>query len=362
VVDAGPHHGARGICGPLDPGAGDGAERHHEQAVLLTNGRRLDRAAGQGESRLGPSIHAGDLRPDETVRDDRCGRSVGSAQFRLRGDRCTPDAPAALDARTAGLVYEGSAPAVVRGWGGRLRSQAACASSARSFAYVRTADACACRAWAPSGAGGRCRAWFAWRPPEDGSGPLDMNPMVTIGIPTFNRPHLLARALRSVARQDYPNLEVLVADNATPGDETPRVVDSFMASIPNLKYIKHARDIGSFHNFMFLLRAAEGEYFMWLADDDEVSPNYVSSLVVLLGRVLIAQEESVQFINHDYTRKDYASERRRLSAVLLHVCRRLNVHYLYWEACARLLHPAWMPVIVLTSVMSLLREGGAVAI
>ncbi len=279
-----------------------------------------------------------------------------------------------------------------------------------------------------------------------------MNPLVTIGIPTFNRPHLLARALRSVARQDYPNLEVLVADNATPGDETPRVVDSYMASIPNLKYIKHARDIGSFHNFMFLLRAAGGEYFMWLADDDEVSPNYVSSLVVLLecnpdaaaaaghwvlmrneregrlmrtsyypqrtslaralrfiwgsddaffyalhrtavlrlarfrgywwpnrqvllnwayvflldivlrGRVLIAQEESVQFINHDYTRKDYASERSRLSAVLLHVCRRLNVHYLYWEACARLLHPAWMPVIVLTSVMSLLREGGAVAI
>src|SRR5207249_4098688 len=187
---------------------------------------------------------------------------------------------------------------------------------------------------------GRCGAWCAWRPPEDGSGPLDMNPLVTIGIPTFNRPHLLARALRSVARQDYPNLEVLVADNATPGDETPRVVDSFMASIPNLKYIKHARDIDSFHNFMFLLRAVHWAY-VFLLD------------IVLRGRVLIAQEESVQFINHDYTRKDYASERRRLSAVLLHVCRRLNVHYLYWEACARLLHPAWMPVIVLTSVMSL---------
>ena len=41
-----------------------------------------------------------------------------------------------------------------------------------------------------------------------------MTPLVTIGIPTFNRPELLARALTSVAKQDYANLQVLVADNA----------------------------------------------------------------------------------------------------------------------------------------------------
>jgi len=279
-----------------------------------------------------------------------------------------------------------------------------------------------------------------------------MNPLVTVGIPTFNRPRLLARALRAVARQDYVDLEVLVADNATPGEDTSRVVDSFAGSMPNLRYVKHQSDIGSVRNFMHLLQAARGEYFMWLADDDEISPNYVSALVALLernpdassaaghwmlmqnehegrlmptshypqtrpfaralrfiwgsddaffyalhrtavlrlarvrgywwpnrsvllnwayvflldlvlrGRVLIAEDASVRFINHDYTQKDYAASRSRLAGALRHVCRRINVHYLYWEKCARLLHPVYLPIVVLASLVSLAREGGAVAI
>lgn len=109
-----------------------------------------------------------------------------------------------------------------------------------------------------------------------------MKPLVTVGIPTFNRPELLGRALAAVAKQNYPNLEVLVADNATPGDATGRVVESYRKSIPGLRFIKHEKSIGPLGNFMFLLHAAQGRYFMWLADDDEISANYVASLVVLL--------------------------------------------------------------------------------
>jgi len=109
-----------------------------------------------------------------------------------------------------------------------------------------------------------------------------MEPLVTIGIPTYNRPELLARALRAVAEQDYPQLEVLVADNATPGDSTAGVIDAFRGSISRLRYVRHERNIGPIANFMFLLAEAQGRYFMWLADDDEISPNYVSSLAGLL--------------------------------------------------------------------------------
>jgi glycosyltransferase involved in cell wall biosynthesis len=109
-----------------------------------------------------------------------------------------------------------------------------------------------------------------------------MNPLVTIAIPTFDRAELLRRALASVARQDYANLEVLVADNASPGEETARVVESFRESIPGLRYVKHGARLDILENFMFVLRSARGEYFMWLADDDEISPNYISSLAALL--------------------------------------------------------------------------------
>jgi GT2 family glycosyltransferase len=109
-----------------------------------------------------------------------------------------------------------------------------------------------------------------------------MSSLVTIGIPTYNRPELLRRALDAVARQDHVNLEVIVADNATPGDPNAALVDSYRGRIPGLRYVRHSQNIGSLPNFMFLLGAAHGEYFMWLADDDEISPDYVSSLASLL--------------------------------------------------------------------------------
>jgi glycosyltransferase involved in cell wall biosynthesis len=109
-----------------------------------------------------------------------------------------------------------------------------------------------------------------------------MSALVTIAIPTYDRPKLLERALASVAKQDYRSLEVLVADNASPGEDTARVVESFRESIPGLRFIRHEARLDILENFMFVLRSARGDYFMWLADDDEISPNYVSSLAALL--------------------------------------------------------------------------------
>jgi len=273
-----------------------------------------------------------------------------------------------------------------------------------------------------------------------------MKPLVTIGIPTFNRPELLARALGSVARQDYPNLEVIVADNAAGTDEASPVVERFKSSLPNLEFVKHQQNIGSLNNFFFLLRAAHGKYFMWLADDDEISPNYVSSLVDLLerdpgaasatgywvlmrneqegdvmptssypqgsavsrslrfiwksddaffyalhrtdllrrasfkgywwpnktvflnwayvflldmvlgGRILLPADRSVRFINHDYTHKAYAQSRKPLTAGLMYVSRRVNVHYMYWAKCAKVVHPIAIPLVILTSLAAVCRD------
>jgi glycosyltransferase involved in cell wall biosynthesis len=107
-------------------------------------------------------------------------------------------------------------------------------------------------------------------------------PLVTIGIPTFNRPTLLRRTLNSVANQDYSNLEVLVSDNGTEGTENEKILKLFENKIPNLIYHKSLKNMGGLANFEKLLRLGQGHFFMFLADDDEISPNYVSSLVKTL--------------------------------------------------------------------------------
>ena len=40
-------------------------------------------------------------------------------------------------------------------------------------------------------------------------------PLVSVCVPHHNRPRLLAQALESLRQQDYPNLEVVLVDDAS---------------------------------------------------------------------------------------------------------------------------------------------------
>jgi len=50
-------------------------------------------------------------------------------------------------------------------------------------------------------------------------------PLVSVGVPTCNRAALLGRALKSLVAQDYPNLEIVVSDNASTDDTTAVCAD-----------------------------------------------------------------------------------------------------------------------------------------
>jgi hypothetical protein len=47
-------------------------------------------------------------------------------------------------------------------------------------------------------------------------------------------------------------------------------------------FVKQPSNLGPHRNFFILLEQARTEYFMWLADDDEISDDYVAALVALL--------------------------------------------------------------------------------
>lgn len=109
-----------------------------------------------------------------------------------------------------------------------------------------------------------------------------MKTLVTIALPVYKRLKYLPGALQSAAAQDYSNIELIVSDNGQNGSTVREVAD---ANYPRpYRFRQNTQTVSLTIHFNQLLAEARGEYFVMLADDDELSPRYVSELAGLLDR------------------------------------------------------------------------------
>ena len=99
------------------------------------------------------------------------------------------------------------------------------------------------------------------------------HPLVTIGIPTYNRADgYLKEAIQSAMSQKYPNIEVVISDNCS-SDNTKNLVKGF--SDPRIRYYRHDVNIGANNNFNFCVNQAKGDYFLMLHDDDLIDQDFI---------------------------------------------------------------------------------------
>ena len=106
-------------------------------------------------------------------------------------------------------------------------------------------------------------------------------PMVTIGIPTYNRANgYLKETLESALAQTYPNIEIVVADNCSP-DNTRSVVEGYKDL--RIRYYRHEVGMKPNDNFNFCLQQANGAYFLLLCDDDKIDPDFVGACMRAAG-------------------------------------------------------------------------------
>lgn len=68
-------------------------------------------------------------------------------------------------------------------------------------------------------------------------------PRVDIVIPTFNRAHLVGKAIRAALDQSWWNLRVTIIDDASQ-DDTARAVQEFLPD-PRVNYVRLARNLGT---------------------------------------------------------------------------------------------------------------------
>lgn len=101
--------------------------------------------------------------------------------------------------------------------------------------------------------------------------------LVSILIPTFERPHLLGAAIDSALAQSYPHCEVLVGDDSR--DERSAALVRAHPEAARIDYEHHPVPLGQAGNINRLFDRARGSRVIVLHDDDTLTPDAVELLV-----------------------------------------------------------------------------------
>lgn len=164
------------------------------------------------------------------------------------------------------------------------------------------------------------------------------DPLITTVIPTYRRPEMLRRAIRSVLNQTYAHFQVCVYDNAS-GDKTASVVAEMAKTDDRINYHCHPENIGAFRNFAYGLEKIDTPFFSFLSDDDVLLPEFFETAMQGFKNHL----DAAFFAGSAIT---MTNKGEVLSVPLLHWPR--EGYYLPSEGLLRMFggkHPAWTAVI-----------------
>lgn len=104
------------------------------------------------------------------------------------------------------------------------------------------------------------------------------NKLISICIPTYQRPQLIKEALESCFVQQYEPLEIIVGDDSK-DDATEKLVRDLQSTWNGkLRYMRNVPSLGQAGNVNMLFEQAKGERLVLLHDDDLLLPNAIVDL------------------------------------------------------------------------------------
>lgn len=101
-------------------------------------------------------------------------------------------------------------------------------------------------------------------------------PLVSVNILHFERPDGLQRALASIERQSYPNIEIVVVDNGSRGSAACTFLDRLEASgRPGLKVLRLGENLYEPSGRNAGAEISSGQYLLFMDDDNVAKPHEV---------------------------------------------------------------------------------------
>jgi len=103
-----------------------------------------------------------------------------------------------------------------------------------------------------------------------------MNKLVSINILTYNGEKWIEKCIKSVLEQTYPDIEILVIDNAS--------TDNTLEKIQNIKTIKNEKNLGFSAGHNIGIKKSKGKYIFCLNQDIILDKDFVKNTVDLLEK------------------------------------------------------------------------------
>lgn len=100
--------------------------------------------------------------------------------------------------------------------------------------------------------------------------------LVSVIIPTYNRPDYLKQAIASAVSQTYKNIEIIVSDDCSP-ENPQKIVESF--GDPRIRFGRNPKNLGIAQNVIGAFKLARGKYVASLNDDDIWNEDFLEKLV-----------------------------------------------------------------------------------
>jgi glycosyltransferase involved in cell wall biosynthesis len=104
-------------------------------------------------------------------------------------------------------------------------------------------------------------------------------PLISICIPTYNRPEYLRRAVASCWAQTYPHFEIIITDNSTNRESADMAANW---TDPRVRYYSNNGNIGPTDSLLRAFSLATGNYIKTLMDDDLIKPRFLELTVKAL--------------------------------------------------------------------------------
>ena len=109
-------------------------------------------------------------------------------------------------------------------------------------------------------------------------------PLVSIICLCYNHERFLAEALNSVLAQTYPNLEIIIADDAST-DNSLAIIKYYCKRYPQIKFIQGIENKGNCRAFNQAFALSTGEYIVDFATDDVLLPERIADQMACFAQL-----------------------------------------------------------------------------